>query len=261
MPMSKAEIERRGKRLYPEGLSLSIDRSKDAELVFSPDKIKDWEKWREMKNKSDMKGYDDTSAQERPVRLVKRDISGGYVASEPDRFLRSKQKSRKMLEEQKELMHDYDSFKEAVEKAWHADRKGLSNLLDAMHEADFKALYEQPLIQDWIENNQRPMLIQYIMKRYKLEPVRASRVVIGLSSKVRNRLYLLAVKRKLPKVQVLRRVPRRAANKPRIKWSVEEKNLLRVNRKLRPELLTELLNRLNPYNRTVGSVKSQMKKI
>jgi hypothetical protein len=186
-----SDLDAFGKIFYPEGTNLTRDRNIQAEQVFQP---KDVDKWlSEGMNRSDLQDFDTTNAREPSEREIKSKLRSqmglGYVESEPERFVHPGHETRKLLEAEKGAISDYNTFKEVVKKAWGNDRS-LRDLVKAMNEADYEALFNTRAVQGWVEQNTSDVAISGLMQRFNIERGKATTVYGKMT--VENRRKVLS---------------------------------------------------------------------
>ena len=169
----------------------------------------------------------------------------------------------------KDKIKDYDSFIKTVEDAWKPDGS-LNELLGSIgnKREHFQEMFKNPTIQGYIDENTRPTMINFIMKKFGVEPVRASNIVNKLPTNIRAKLYHKAQRTRLPKIRLP--VPRRSRSrsKPvgtqatsRRRWSEQELNIIRANKDLSPERVAEIVNTSTTYNRSYESIRNKLYRI
>ena len=189
-----SELDNIGKEFLPSGFgvqnphvdSLSVDRGKTAKKVF--DNVDEWQK--AGTNQSDLAGFDTKSnpkTAEKPTRRLLYDMGTGYIEQEPSRFLRYDQASYKLLKQHKDEILDFQSFKDVLRKAWAGDN-GLSLLVSDKYakESDFKALFEQDLVQSWLNTNIETIAVPVLMRKLNIEENRAKQVYSRLPARKRG---------------------------------------------------------------------------
>jgi len=250
-------LDREAKKYLPESHKLDVDRLFTAERV-----VTDINEWKDRTDKVDLKGFDTRDAKEKSIDKV---LMSNYgvkttadlvLMTEPDRFLRNDQESRRLLEKNKDKIYDFNSFKEQLKGAWGQD-SSLLNLLDNVTDFDkcLKPMFSQSVVQSWLQENIRPQLIQYIKKKFNVEPIRAMRIISKLDDSTRRKLYIKAKFKSLPKI----RIPK--ARKPSIgirktpRWSEQEKNIIKQNLDIHPDRITEIFKQAG-YNRSDTSIRN-----
>jgi len=263
------EMEERLKETYPEGRALDLDRTFDAQTMLDPNKPEDVRRWAERKNKVDLAGFDDRSGREPSKKdVLKRTIRGDsgdvVLQTEPERLVDGNSVAGKLIERMKDKIVDYDSFIKAVKKAWGED-DSLSNMLDFVsYDSSFKEMFRNPIIQGYVRDNTTPTMINYIMKKFGVEPVRASRIVNKLPSNVRAKLFYKARQTRLPKIRLPKSRPTRTQRTQRTqrrRWSEEELRILRANRTLPPVRVAEIFNNVTGFNRSYFSIRNKLYRI
>lgn len=189
-----------GKGYIPEGARLSADRGKQAKTVYDDPK-----KWlKHGVNRSDLKGFDTRRAPQKANRRINYESGDGYIEQEADRWLRPDQESFKLLNGVKNEIMDYDSFKKALHQAWDGDNSLRELISDKyVYEGDFKALFNHPTVQKWLNENIENTAIPLIMKLKNVEENKARSVFRGLSAKSRGKLLSRVLSGK--KIKIRRR--------------------------------------------------------
>ncbi len=249
------------KQYVPEGFNLDVDRAFTAETI-----VTDINEWKKQPNKVDLAGFDTKSRKEPSLKQIRKAIVGrpsGEVVllEEPGRFVNPTHQTRKLLEKHKDEITDFNSFKEVVRKAWSSDNS-LQNLLANVADFDtaLQPLYNQKVVQGWVDKNTRQINIAFLIKRFNIEPVRASRVLNFLSPKAKQKLYRLAKSGRLPK-KVRFRI--KSASRPRKpsrqcrKWTEEELRFIESNIHLPAKKVAELFKSALPYHRSVSAIMNK----
>lgn len=284
------EVDDMGKELLPSGFgvknphvdSLSVDRSKTASKVF--DNVEDWQK--AGTNQSDLAGFDtktNPKTSEKATRRLLFDSGVGYIEQEPDRFLRYDQASRKLLEQYKDEILDFQTFKDVVKKAWDdGSDNGLKSLLNHAKESDFKALFEQDLVQSWLNTNIENIAVPVIMRKLNIEEVRAKQVYSRLPARKRGVLLSrilkgkkITLKRKVgtvkpilvgkgvqAQVRFLKQVRGNTEYQRTFpkKWSEMETNFIRNNKSRGRKWILEYYNRIFS-ERSKGSIQNKFYRV
>lgn len=263
------DMERELKRMYPESHALDQDRVYRADTVLDPDNPEDVMRWSERKDRLDLEGFDTPSAREPPQDKVLSQIYDGEsgeeaLIDEADRFAKPNSVAGKLIEEKKDKIYDYQSLIKAVEDAWKND-DALNNLYNKIpnKERAFQELFRHPIIQGYIDENTRPLLINYVMKRYGVEPVRASNIVNKLTPRIRSKLFNKSRRATLPKIRMP--PPRRRGKLPKKagrgrRWSEQEINIIRSNRTLSVERVTEIFRNAG-YDRSISAIRNKIYRI
>jgi len=268
------ELEEKLKRIYPESRSLEIDRQFRAEETVDPSDQIGLRRWQERPTRMDVEGFDTPDAREPTPNEVMRLIEGrpkgkDYIKMReidghaPDSFVEPTFEAGRLIAKKKEKIVDFESMKNAVREAWKEDGN-LISLLPYLTDRDYEVLYNHPTMQSYIQDNIKPFLINFVMKRYGVEPIRASKIVGRLSSQQRNKLYEKAREQKIPRLIVKGATIRRRtkstleSKKKRSRWSQEEINFIRQNRGLSPERLFEAFNRVFSNKRSFSAVRNRL---
>jgi hypothetical protein len=113
----------------------------------------------------------------------------------------------------------------------------------------------------WVSQNVRGDLLTYIMRRFKVEPQRASRIVSKLSTDSQTKLYK-RIKTGQIKIRVPKRKPqRRSVSRRYLKWSNPEINFIRRNTDLKGNVLVDRFNTRFGTKRTRSSILSKKYKL
>lgn len=264
------EMEQKLKDLYPESRALDMDRVYDAETMLDPEKPEDVQRWNDSKDSIDLRGFDDRSAREpNKKEVLQRNIRGdsgdGVIMTEPDRLVDPNSQAGKLIADNKDEIKDYASFIRAVKNAWESD-DALPSLIDNIsYDSSFQEMFKHPTIQGYIDENTKPDMINYIIKKFGVEPVRASNIINKLPRSIRAKLYHKAQRTRLPKIRLPKARPiRRPVGRQttsRRRWSEQEINILRANQDVSPERATEILNANSTQNRSFASVRNKLYRI
>jgi len=270
------ELEDKLKAIYPESRGLDQDRRYDAETTKDPTDPKELGEWAKDPTQSDVKGFDDTSGREPTVKQVIDTVSSGrdgdsgerVVKDEPERFVIDSSEAGRLIAEKKDKIVDYQSFIKAVKEAWKDDGS-LTSLLDSIGDKrrHLQEMFKQPIIQGYIDENTRPMMVNYIMKKFGVEPVRASNIVNKLPVRIRARLYHKAQRVRLPKIRLpVRRqaTSRRPVGRQvtsRRRWSEQEINILKANSNSTPDVAIRLFKSITTYDRSDTSIRNMLYRI
>ena len=279
------ELDKIGKKSLPEGFgskhphvdALAVDRRKQAKVVTD-----DPATWRRLgTNKSDLKGFDtkrSPKTAEKATRRLLYDQGVGYVEQEPDRFLREDQQSRRLLEQNKDKILDYQTFKQVIKQSWGQDTS-LNQLVNGTYakESDFKALFEQGIVQQWLQQNIENTAIPVLMRQLNIEEGRARSVWARLPARKRGKLLTkinqgqkLRVKRKtviptlkqgrvkLIKYQRGGKTFQRA--KP-VKWTAMQEKFIVNNKDKGIKYLFDFYNRIFKNPRTESAIRNKMYRI
>jgi len=260
------ELEEKLKKIYPEGIGLDHDRDRRAEKKFDPSKAGDIEKWSEKKTTTDLKGFDTPDAKEISVgdavkSLVKGDSGDKVLQTEPDRFVDPNSEAGRLIQAKKDKIVDLKSFIQTVKDAWDSDDALPTLLANVSSEKSYEDMYKNPTIQGYVDSNTRPAMINYVMKRFGVEPVRASNIVTKLPQKIRAKLYHKARVVSLPKITIPKTKARGRHTTNRQRWSDEEVNIIRANRNQSPERVAEIFNSTTSYNRSFTSIRNRLYRI
>jgi len=217
MALSNADIESMGKDIVPEGSGLERDRNITAQTILDPNNAKDWLKYKQQHSKLDMRGFDTRKQKEPTIKSVIHSITGhtNYIATDPDRFVKAGSVTRKVIDSVADEMKDFKSFKKAIEKAFMKD-DSLKHFFENgkwVFENDFKALWETDHIQQIVKKNQRVPLVDYIMTKFDVEPIRAGKILDSMTAVEQahllvkletNKTYQKALKRSSGGVKIMR---------------------------------------------------------
>ena len=267
---------------HPHVDALAVDRSKTAKNVY--DNVEDWQK--AGTNKSDLLGFDtktNPKTSEKATRRLLYDMGTGYLEQEPSRFLRFDQVSYKLLKQHKDEILDFQSFKDVLRKAWAGDN-GLSVLISDKYakESDFKALFEQDLVQSWLNTNIENIAVPVIMRKLNIEEVRAKQVYSRLPARKRGVLLSrilkgkkITLKRKVgtvkpilvgkgvqAQVRFLKQVRGNTEYQRTFpkKWSEMETNFIRNNKSRGRKWILEYYNRIFS-ERSKGSIQNKFYRV
>jgi hypothetical protein len=224
------------KGLYPEGRALEMDRRFEAEDTKEPpiteDKI---DFWKRNKSSSDIRGFDTPEAREPTDRAIIKDIGGGgkglYIADHntnanyaADKFIDPKRyKLGKLIYEERKSIMDFNTMKQAIVRAWSRDGQVRDLVNYNMKQEDWLSLWRHPIMQRYVEENTHPILIRFIMQRYRVEPVKASRVANKLSVTQRNKLVRSILSGKASTKAHKQKITSRT-------WTAEELSFFRANK-------------------------------
>jgi len=210
----------------------------------------------------------------RTQKEVRREVldrpSGEQVMlDEPDRLVKPDSVAGRLIEDVKDKIFDFQSFKTAVKQSWGTDGS-LANLVNnARGDDGYMELFKNPVIQGYLNENTKPLMVNYLMKRFGIEPVRASNVINKLPASVKSKLYRKARDQSLPRIRqpksrtVRSRTTTASQSRPvrMPRWTQQEQNIIKANIRLSPERLTELLKQNTNFNRTFSSVKNKLYRI
>lgn len=277
MAKHNTDLDKVGKQYLPEGFNLAVDRSRTARTV-----TKDVGRWRDKTNRMDLKGFDTRSARETPVSTIVKKIRGirGRTSSgedalfeEPLRFVRRGQRTRELLEDVKDEIYDFESFKVAVKKSWSTDGSLRELVNDITRDDAWQLLYNTPLIQSWVKGNTDDLGIDLIMHKYNIERNRARNVFQKLDAKSRARLFKdtkvgvrvkptvvkVAVK---PKIPMLRQKSKGGKFYQRTKpqrWTKLEERLLKNNKGKSTAKIFDIYRRVfSDKGRTDSSIRNKI---
>jgi len=254
------ELHDKLKDIYPESRSLSMDRRFNAETILDPTDPKQLKEWALDKDKKDARGFDDKSGREPSVKKVVDSVSGesrNYVEEDIDRFVDTSQETGKLIDKVSDKIFDYNSMKKAIKESWGNDLKGLSELADRLTNRDYNALFNSPLIQRYIQNNTQSHLVNYIQKRFKVEPVRASRIINKLGRLNRAKLFYVVRHKRLPKIKM----PTKSGRRTRRRFSQQETNFIYTNKHLTDKTMTKLFNQTFQNKRDISSIRNKLHRI
>ena len=266
------EMEEKLKTIYPESRGLDFDRRFDAKKMLDPSKPDDLQKWIKDPKHSDIKGFDDTSAKEPSIKKVAIRVAGGdsgdeVLQDEPERMVDPASQAGKLIQANKDKIVDYASFVKVVKSAWRDD-DALPSLLDNVkNDNSFKEMFKHPTIQGYVDANTKPAMINYIMKKFNVEPVRASNIVNRLNTSLRAKLYSRAKRTKLPRIIIPKGRARPRARligrqtTTRRAWSEQEHNIIRANKESPTERVAEIFNTTTGYNRSYISIRNKLYRI
>ncbi len=254
-------MEDKLKRLYPESKALDMDRKYTAKNVLDPSSMIDVREWAKKPNKYDLKGFDTKSGQEPSKKQVMKKLSRMLVGNsgeealqdEPERYVEPKFEAGKLIEHNKDDIKDFKSFVETVEKSWKHDPSLINLLSNIKNEESLRNMFNDSTIQNYVFNNTKSDMVGFVMKKFGVEQVRASRVVNSLSNDLRGKLYHKTTLKNAPRLKRIR-------NKlPTARWTVQETNLLKANKHLPAEKMSKLFNDLTAYKRSrTAIVKRRM---
>lgn len=197
--------------------------------------------------------------------------------NERDRYFNEGTVTRDLLDSIKDNIVDFASFKEKLTKAFNDDisLRGLIKAFEERGDADFKVLFNHPLVQEWITKN-RPeeIIIQGIMEKSKLSRINAkekfdgmpadqkdrliSRIVKDMTVKVRPPKEPVEVKRIVKISQVAASGTSYKRTKPQ-RWSIIQSRFLIHNRFKSKKDIFETYNSLFPeMPRTFRSIKNKI---
>lgn len=261
-----------GKSILTDPHALAVDRGKSAEVV---DSVDEWKK--RGTNRSDLKGFDTKikpKTAEKATRRLLYDQGVGYVEQEPDRFLRGDQQSRKLLEQNKDKILDYETFKQVLKQSWGQDTS-LNQLVNGTYakESDFKALFEQGIVQQWLQQNIENTAIPVLMRKLNIEEGRARMVWSKLPARKRGKLLTkinkgqkLKIKRKtvipalkegrVKLIEYQRGGKTYNRSKP-VKWTAMQEKFIVNNRSKGLKWVTQFYNRIFDNPRTQGSISNK----
>lgn len=259
-----------GKQYLPEGYRLDHDRGFTAQKVTT-----DVDQWKKSTNKMDLKGFDTRKLRESSKRKLLHTQGVGYVEQEPDRFMRSGQVSRKLIEKQKDKILDYESFKEVLKDAWGED-PSLSKFFtkhDSFRESDYEALFNTPVIQEWLENNIKNLAIPLLQKQLNIERDRAEYVFNHLTAKKKGQV-LSAILRKGAKVHRIRmgKVKRQGVKvrmasgktyyrRKAQKWTNIQVRYLINNHHLSTKEIVDYYNKIFTNKRSYSSISTKIRRL
>lgn len=253
------EVDQVGKEFLPEGFSLATDRGKDAKTVVS-----DPRKWKDRHNRTDLKGFDTRQAKEKKARKVLYQAGVGYIEQEPERFL-------KYISDEKGEFLDYNTFKDAVNKAFDKD-VSLSKLKSTMKESDYQALFDTREVQDWLSENITEVAIPILMRKHNIERKRAELVWSKYPARKRGRIMtrILSGKRvattgkrikpmmKDSRVVFMTTSAGRRVMKP-IPWTDTQEDFLKNNKgRFTIKQLHDWYNKIFSDARTLGSLRGKI---
>jgi len=208
------ELDKEGKKYLPEGVALSVDRLFDAENI-----VDDINEWKDNTNRSDLRHFDTTDAQEPKPKDIVRKLTGRtsgeqVLESEPDRLV-SKGVAGDKLARYKKKINNFDTFKQAVEKAWNSDHslKNLWNEVKGSKDEVFMAMYNTDTVQKWVKENNFEDMMSYLMQRFNIERLRAERVYNRLPIKRKDSL----LKRVISSQGKVKVVQKKVVKKPEIR--------------------------------------------
>jgi len=257
MVKHNSQLDSEAKKYLPEGHSLDVDRRYNAKTV-----TKSLEEWKKNTSKMDLAGFDDRSAKEPSVKEVKKIITGGnsgdeVLMDEPERLLQSGQLTRNLIEKDKDKIYDFESFINVVKNSWRTDGS-LGILLDnTRNNESFRNMFNQPLVQSWINENTNYVNMKYIMKKFRIEPNRASNILNKLPTSVKSKLFRVARRSKFPRIVIGRK--RIVGKKPR--WTKQEKNLVSNYRRLPLNKAYKIFDSTSPIKRSLNSFRNMYYKV
>lgn len=241
-------LHERLKDIEPEGTELDRDRQFRAEEVLDPNQERNIRRWRDNRDRVDLEGFDTPSAREPTIREVVRQISGAgirYIADQavngkaPDKFIEDAYEAGRLIKQKQGKITDFQSMKKAIRDAW-SDDPGLSGLTHNLKEEDWLVMFNHPKMQQYMSNNIKPIIVDWVMRKFGVEPNKASRIADKLSNRVRGKLYQRIKANRVPRIQL---APVRKRPTTRGSWSEQEMNLLRNNTDLSPSAMVQLYNR------------------
>lgn len=248
------------KNILPEGKSLEVDRRQTAEEVLNPNKPEDMKRWTQDTSHLDMKGFDTADAKEPTQREILKDVVGGdsgdeVLQDEPERLVDVNQEAGRLIHSNKDKIVDYKSFVKAVKEAWNNDQLQFIEKFTTT-DLSYKNMFLTPEIQAYIEENTRATNINYLMRKFRIEPVKASKILNHLHPRIKAKLYRKATLASLPKI----RMPKTRASSNRVRWSEQEKNIIRTNLSLSPSKLIELFKRVSTTKRSDNAIKTKLQR-
>lgn len=274
------ELDEAGKKYLPEGHALDVDRQYTANKVTT-----DINEWKDKTSKMDLKGFDTRDAKEPTVKeIIKRTVGDiPYVQENPEKWLTKGYVSRRLLEQGKNEVHDFASFKEMVKRQWNSDDslKSLVENMDKFKDEEYRALFETDEVQSWLNNNMESRGINIIMRKNNIEPHRAKKVWNKLSPMQRSKvldsakgkfrfsqakLDKVAVAKPEPKPQnVVTQVSKAGTSYTRqkpVRWSVMQIRMLRNNQNTPlPRLLEQYNSTFPSARRTISSLRNKLYRI
>lgn len=208
-------------------------------------------------------------------------MGGFYPVDSPEeaqRYFNEGSVTRQLIDKIKYDIYDFESFKELLKQAFSEDLS-LSNLLEANGWGDdsYRALFENPLIQKWVEANDHNKTISYLAKQSNISQEQARRLFEGMNQVDRNRVRVASTQQRKITIQkrLWTREERKVKRIPKIeqvsksgttyrrtkpqKWTGLQDRFLQNNRGLRVERILELYNLLFPLHpRTVSSLRNKL---
>lgn len=252
MAKHNTQLDSEAKKYLPEGHALDVDRRFNAKTVTTS-----LEEYKKDTANKDLAGFDSRKQKEPSIKEIKKKITGensgdDVLLNEPERLLKSGQLTRNLIEKDKDKIYDFNSFIDVVKKSWGSDGS-LGVLLDNTRKNEsFKNMFNQPLIQSWINENTNHTNMNYIMKKFNVEPIRASNILRKLPTSAKSKLFMISRRRKIPRLFIKRK--RIIGRKPR--WTTQEKNLLSKYRQFSLNQAYKIFDSTSPVKRSKGSFRN-----
>jgi hypothetical protein len=180
-----------------------------------------------------------------------------------------------MLQNNKDDILDYESFKQVLKKSWAGDN-ALNQLINGKFakESDFKALFETDLVQSWLQQNIENVAIPVIMRLKNIEEGRARQVWNRLPARKRGALLTkinkgqrIKVRRKTVKPDITPKGKVKLIKQTRggktykrakpVKWSEMQEKFVENNASRGLKWVTQYYNRIFPDYRTQGSITNK----
>lgn len=181
-------IQELGKQVIPESTRLEQNRGKDAKTIFYPKKKGDFEKYKKMPHRSDLKGFDQKAQKEPNKKQVFNDLNVGYIERDPERILIESHVTKKLINSVSDKIYDRNSMEIEIKNVWNTD-KSLAHLVKNSNRSDWDTLFNLPEMQKIIRDNTFSPAIHQIRKKYNVGEIKAKEIFDGLNSE--NRVKLL----------------------------------------------------------------------
>lgn len=268
-----SDLEREAKKYLPEGMALSVDRFKDAEIIHD-----DINKWKNNTNRSDLRHFDTKDAREPKVKDIVKRLTGKtsgeqILQSEPDRLV-GQGRAGDLLNQYKKGIVNFESFKKAIELAWKKDAslKNLWKEVKGSKDDVFKEMFNTTVVQQWLKDNNYGDIVSSLMKKFNIGQKRAERLYARLPPKKQQSLLnrviegkkprlVKAVAVKKPKIVKITQVSKAGTSYSRVKpqrWTTNELRFI-LSRRNRPvERVLEEYNSFFPENRTISSLRNKI---
>lgn len=107
-------------------------------------------------------------------------IGRDYIQTDPERFVKDGQETKRLIDQMKNTFYDFESFKLNVKGAFNND-KSLANLVDASDDRDWKALFDTKYVQSLIKNNTEYKARSYLAQKLRISHEKAGIMLAKMS--------------------------------------------------------------------------------
>jgi len=278
--MEQKKLDRMAKQVLPDSFKLESDRGRNAKVVLNPDKPKEFKRWKDATNKTDLKGFDTKKEKEKSIREINKSLHLGYIESDPERFVREGHETRRLIDSVKDKIFDKESMIKAVSEVWKKESslKSFWKEQDWIKKRDWEALFNTSHLQSIIKQNSVLPLVKMIQKQYNINVNKAQAIYDKLPQRKKNQLiqkHILGIKKpktKTIKVKKARPIfdslPKAKRQKSKAgtyyirtkpqKWSAMQQKFLKNNQNQKVDDLVRIYNNTFSAKRTKSSLYTKL---